>query len=69
MRSGCDLGEGRAQSSREGSPSLCGFRVPWLTQSSGRSGPETTAVNASTEQTPVLRDAEDTGIWSQSGLD
>lgn len=37
--------EGRAQSSREGSPKVCMvFVCPWLTQSSRRTGPETTAM-------------------------
>ena len=60
MLSGCDLGKG-VQKSVWFSCAL------GLLRAADARGLRQQPWEASTEQMPVFRDAEDTGIWSQSG--
>lgn len=68
MLSGCDLGKGEHRAAGKGVQKSVWFSCAiGLLRAADAWGPERTAMRGSTEQTPVFRDAEDTGIWSQSG--
>lgn len=65
MLNGCDLGKGQHRAAGKGVQKSVWFSCALgLLRVADAWGP---AWEAGTEQIPVFRDAEDTGIWSQSG--